>query len=146
MSSLIRAALSEYRRPQVLGQRLRREHVHGNPEKPAKLGANRADVEQRGFRRRVDQEIEIAPLGVLPGQDGPEHSRVAGAVGRDDAPDRLAVVLQSLGGLHAVFLTGTCVDAWTCVQVHLYSSLISAAALPSGSNSCTACPAVRLCT
>ena len=61
---------------------------------------DRADVEQRRVRGRIDKNVQIAAVGIFAVKDGAEHARVTGAVGLDHQADRSAVCVQDFGRLH----------------------------------------------
>ena len=59
-----------------------------------------ANVEQGGFGRGIDQDVEVAGFGVFAPQDGAEHARIAPAVAVDDQPDGVTVGAQDVGWFH----------------------------------------------
>lgn len=72
---------------------------------------DRPDIEQRGFGRDIDEDVEVTALLVLPMENGAEDTRIAGAVGLDDAADRGTVQLKCTGGLHGGVLRPGSFDA-----------------------------------
>ena len=45
------------------------------------------NIHQRSLRCRINQEIEIAFLGIVPMDDGTKYTRIASAMRLDDAPN-----------------------------------------------------------
>ncbi len=60
-----------------------------------------AEIEQGQSRQWIDQEIEVAGLGVLPARHGPEDTRVLDPVARERFPDGFALFIQRDRGFQA---------------------------------------------
>jgi hypothetical protein len=70
-------------------QCLRRENIYRHAEKSAQLVANLSDVKDGRLRRGIDQNIEVALLGILPIENRPEDSGIPGASRFNDAANLL---------------------------------------------------------
>lgn len=63
-----------------------------------------ANVEQRCIRHRVDQDVQVAAIGVLAAQHGTKDPSIPGAVRLDHLPDRGAIRSQCIRWFHAFVL------------------------------------------
>src|SRR3990172_4354177 len=88
-------AVAEFHR-QCLGS----QHIDRDAKEFLQLVLYPGDVQQRGIRCGINQEIEVTILGVLASQHGSEHARVARAILRDDAADLVAVDTKGFGRSH----------------------------------------------
>lgn len=59
-----RTRFCQHRRTVLVRQRIRSQHIHWDAEQFAQFQPDRADVEQCRLRRRVDQQVQIAPIGI----------------------------------------------------------------------------------
>ena len=57
----------------MLREELRRAKVHLDANRRLKLDLKLGDVEQAGFRRRIDEEVEVAVFGIFTVDDGAEE-------------------------------------------------------------------------
>ena len=87
-------SLCEHSRTELVWQPIGGQHVHGHAQQLSQLHSNRANVEQRRFRCRVDQDIKIASLDVLAAQDRPKNPRIASTMRRNYAPNGRAIQVQ----------------------------------------------------
>jgi hypothetical protein len=60
-----------------------------------------AQVEKGCPRQRVNEDVEIALIGISAVQHGSEHPRIAGTILLDELPNLVAVKLQGPGRFHA---------------------------------------------
>jgi hypothetical protein len=86
VSRSYRARLSQYLVAELDRQVFGREHIDVNAEHRLQLVLQTAQIEKRGSRQRVDENIEIASFPVRAVQHGTENTRIGRAV----APCRLA--------------------------------------------------------
>jgi hypothetical protein len=63
-----------------------------------------AQIEERRARQRINEDIQIAPLGIPTMQHGAEHARIAGTALLDEPSNLVAVKYQSFGRSHASHL------------------------------------------
>jgi hypothetical protein len=79
---------------QRAAQCARRRDVERDSDQPFQLQLDRREIEQAGAFGGVDQQVQVAAVGILPPGDRPEHSRIAGAMSLDDAPNGCAMGLE----------------------------------------------------
>lgn len=93
--------LRKHRGPEIVRQRVGRQYVDWQAQQLAQLHAERTEVEERGVRRRIDQDVQVALLGAGTAKDGSEHLGIAASVRFDDAQDGVAVDQKSFRRFHA---------------------------------------------
>jgi len=76
---------------QAYVERPGREYVNRHAKQRSQLVANLSNVEDGRFGCGIDQNIEIASLGIVPAQYRSEDTGIAGAARLDDAANLLAV-------------------------------------------------------
>ena len=74
------------------------------PRKILKLALEATEIKQRGCRQRVDQEIEVAAIGIVTMQDRAENARIRQPEAADDPADVLAILFERNGWFHVDLL------------------------------------------
>ncbi len=77
--------------PEGLRQSFGCQDIDRYTQEPLQLVLNARDVEQRSVRSRINQQVEIAAIAVIPGCRGPENPGIAHAVLHRDAADFVAM-------------------------------------------------------
>jgi len=98
--------LGKNRSPELLRQRFRGHHVHRHAEQLYQLMTNRADVEQRRFGRRVNQNIQVAVLGVIAIHDRAKDAGIASMMGFHHAADILSIDGKGFRWFHGLRAVG----------------------------------------
>jgi hypothetical protein len=78
--ALHRARFGEYGVSDIFGKRFWRRHVNRDTQQLAQFTADGTDVKKGGFRGRINQDVQVAMLGVLTAHSRPEHTRISSAV------------------------------------------------------------------
>lgn len=73
-----------------------RRNVDQDADQPFQLQLDRGEVEQAGAVGGVDQQVEVAALGVITPDDGPEHPGIASLMSLGNAPNGRAMGLERL--------------------------------------------------
>jgi len=102
LSRLIPESLRKHHFPELFGQRFRGQDVHRHTEQLQQFVPDRADVQQGGFRRGVDQYVEVALFGIVAMDDRAENPRITGTVRLHHPADGFTMRGQGQGGLHGM--------------------------------------------
>lgn len=75
--------LGQNLRSRPVGQGIGRQYIDGHAEQLAQIPADGAKIEERGFARWIDQDVEVTVLGIGAMQDRSEDARVPNSIATD---------------------------------------------------------------